>query len=460
MLTLSLADVALWTQGAVHGDAQVSVSSVATDTRKPMAGALFVALKGEHFDAHEFVASAKDGGAAAALVAHEVGVDLPQVIVADPQLALGDLASAVRAQRRARVVGITGSNGKTTVKTLLASILNLHGKTHVNAGNLNNEIGLPLSLLALPADAQYAVFEMGAGKPGDIAYLAAIARPEIGLVNNIAPAHLERMGTLEGIAETKGAIYAALPPSGVAVINADDAFASTFIARSGTRNVISFGIEHAAEVSAKINALGTDSRFELLTPAGKIEVILPLPGRHNVMNALAASAVGLALDVPLATIKQGLESAAAVKGRLQRYAMPGGWTLIDDSYNANPGSTAAAIATLTAEPGDAWLVLGDMRELGRDAAALHAQTGKLAREHGIARLYAVGELSAASAQAFGKSARHFATQLELIAALRTDVHAGVRVLVKGSRGSAMERIVHALRDGANGNGNGGALHAA
>jgi len=303
---------------------------------------------------------------------------------------------------------------------------------------------------------------MGAGKPGDIAYLAAIARPEIGLVNNIAPAHLERMGTLERIAETKGAIYAALPASGVAVVNADDAFASTFIARSGTRNVISFGIDHDAEVSAKIGVLGADSRFALHTPAGEIEIVLPLPGRHNVMNALAASTAALALDVPLATVKQGLESASAVKGRLQRHAMPGGWTLIDDSYNANPGSTAAAIVTLTAEAGDTWLVLGDMRELGKEALALHAQVGRLAREHGVARLYAVGELSAAAAQAFGKSARHFPNQLELIAALRADVHSGVHVLVKGSRGSAMERVVHALRDGANGNGNGngGARHAA
>jgi UDP-N-acetylmuramoyl-tripeptide--D-alanyl-D-alanine ligase len=459
MLSLKLADVALWTKGSLRG-ADANVTGVFTDTRAPQPGALFVALVGERFDAHEFVATAGQAGAAAAVVAHEVAVDLPQVIVADTTLALGDLASAVRAQRRARVVGITGSNGKTTVKTLLASILALHGKTHVNAGNLNNEIGLPLSLLALPEDTDYAVLEMGAGKPGDIAYLAAIARPEIGLVNNIAPAHLERMGSLEGIAETKGAIYAALPPHGIAVINADDAFASTFIARSGTRNVISFGLERDAEVSARIHALGTDARFELHTPAGKAEIVLPLPGRHNVMNALAASAAALALDVPLATIQRGLESVAAVKGRLQRYPMPGGWSLIDDSYNANPGSTAAAIATLAAEPGESWLVLGDMRELGRDAATLHAQVGKLAREHGVARLYAVGELSAVAAQAFGKSARHFATQLELIAALRADVHAGVRVLVKGSRGSAMERVVHALRDGANGNGNGGARHAA
>jgi UDP-N-acetylmuramoyl-tripeptide--D-alanyl-D-alanine ligase len=462
-MNLKLSDVALWTRGSLRGD-DITVNGVFTDTRAPQPGALFVALVGERFDAHDFVASAKHGGAVAALVAHEVDAQLPQVIVADTMLALGDLASAIRAQRRARVVGITGSNGKTTVKTLLASILSLHGKTHLNAGNLNNEIGLPLSLLALPEDAEYAVLEMGAGKPGDIAYLAAIARPEIGLVNNIAPAHLERMGTLEGIAETKGAIYAALPPHGIAIVNADDAFASTFIARSGTRNVISFGLEHDAEVGAKILSLSANARFELHTPAGRVEVSLPLPGRHNVMNALAASAAALALDVPLDTVKRGLESAPAVKGRLQHYAMPGGWSLIDDSYNANPGSAAAAIAALSAEPGESWLVLGDMRELGREAVALHAQIGKLAREHGIGRLYAVGELSAAAAQAFGKSARHFATQLELIATLRADVHAGVRVLVKGSRGSAMERVVHALRDGAdapNHSGNGGGTrHAA
>ena len=229
MLSLKLSDVAMWARGTLRG-ADVDVRGVFSDTRNPQPGALFVALKGEHFDAHEFVATARAAGAAAALVERPIAVDLPQVVVPDTMLALGDLASAVRAQRRARVVGITGSNGKTTVKTLLASILALHGKTHVNAGNLNNEIGLPLSLLAMPQEAEYAVLEMGAGKPGDIAYLAAIARPEIGLVNNIAPAHLERMGTLEGIAETKGALYAALPPHGVAVINADDAFASLFAA--------------------------------------------------------------------------------------------------------------------------------------------------------------------------------------------------------------------------------------
>jgi len=252
MLNLKLSDVALWTHGTLRG-ADADVRGVFTDTRNPQPGALFIALVGEHFDAHEFVGAAQIGGASAALVAHPVDSDLPQVVVADTLLALGDLASAVRAQRRARVVGITGSNGKTTVKTLVASILALHGKTHVNAGNLNNEIGLPLSLLALPDDAEYAVLEMGAGKPGDIAYLAAIARPEIGLVNNIAPAHLERMGTVEGIAETKGALYSALPPHGVAIINADDAFAGLFATMAGTRRAIRFGLDKSADVRGRIS---------------------------------------------------------------------------------------------------------------------------------------------------------------------------------------------------------------
>ncbi|MFT3789818.1 MAG: UDP-N-acetylmuramoyl-tripeptide--D-alanyl-D-alanine ligase [Rudaea sp.] len=459
---LRLSEIALWTRGTLQGR-DLMVRGVATDTREAMPGALFVALKGENFDGHDFVGKAKEAGAIALLVAKPVASDLPQVVVANTLLALGDLASHARAQRRARVVGITGSNGKTTVKTLVASILSLHGKTHVNAGNFNNEIGLPLSLLAMPEDTQYAVFEMGAGKPGDIDYLAAIARPEIGLVNNIGPAHLERMGSLEGIAETKGALYAALPAHGVAVINADDAFAGLFERMNRAQRVIRFGLDDAsiksgADVGAEIRKLGAESHFALRTPAGGIDVALPLAGRHNVANALAAASVALALDVPLATVKQGLETAPAVKGRLVRHAMAGGWTLIDDSYNANPASTAAAIATLVEEPAEAWLVLGDMRELGPRARELHAQVGALAKKNGIAWLYTVGELSRAAAAAFGEGAQHFADQQALTRALAAQVRPGINVLVKGSRGSAMDRIVKALLDAAGGNG--GTRHAA
>ena len=456
MTTLRLADIATFTHGRLIG-ADGVVSGVSTDTRTLRGGELFVALVGESHDAHAFVAQARERGAAAALVSRRVEVDLPQVLVRDTLLALGDLASAVRAQRRARVVGITGSNGKTTVKTLTAAVLQRHGRTHVTVGNLNNEIGLPLTVLALPEDAEFAVLEMGAGKPGDIAYLAAIGRPEVSLVNNIGPAHLERMGSLDGIAQTKGAIYSALPPDGVAVINADDAYADYFTGLAGARRTLRFGLHSAAAVRAEGLTLdATTSRFDLVTPAGAIGVTLPLAGEHNVLNALAASAIAVALDVPLPTIKAGLEGAEHVKGRLLRHDLSAGWSVIDDSYNANPGSAAAAIATLALENGEAWLVLGDMKELGPEAARLHTDIGALAKARGIARLYSVGPLAQAASAAFGAGAQHFADQAALIDALRAELHAGVCCLVKGSRSSAMERVVAALL----GKNDGGDAHAA
>lgn len=456
MLNLRLSEVALWTHGTLHG-ADAPVRGVGIDTRKLTADELFVALKGEHHDGHDHLTEAAARGAAGAIVSRRVAGDLPQVVVADAILALGDLASAVRAKRRARVVGITGSNGKTTVKSLTTSILQCHGRTHSNAGNFNNEIGLPLSLLAMPADCEYAVIEMGAGKPGDIAYLAAIARPDIGLVNNIAPAHLERMRSVEGVAETKGALYQALPADGIAIINADDAFADFFTGLAAARRVLRFGFASNADVHAESITTDADaSTFMLITPQGSRSVRLPLPGRHNIANALAAAAIAHALDVPLATIIAGLENADVIGGRLLRRPSHGGWNVIDDSYNANPGSTIAAIATLALQPGERWLVLGDMAELGADAAALHAAIGREARDRDIQKLFAVGALSVVAAQAFGAGARHFANQTELIAALHAQLHAGVSVLVKGSRSSAMERVVAALLDG---NG-GGARHAA
>jgi len=437
--------IALWTHGRLLG-ADVDVTGVAIDTRKLEPGDLFAAFKGERADGHDYLAQALARGATAALVERKVDSDLPQVLVHDVELALGDLASAVRAQRNARVIGITGSNGKTTVKTLAAAILSRHGRTHVNSGSYNNEIGLPLTLLAMPADTEYAVLEMGAGKPGDIAYLAAIARPDIGLVNLIAAAHLERMGSVEGVAETKGALYQALPADGVAIINADDAFASFFGGLAGARRVLRFGLDHKADVGADIIEQRVDgSRFVLSTPMGDAEISLPLPGRHNVANALAAAAIALALHVPLATIVAGLEQATAVAGRLKREAMPGGWTLIDDSYNANPGSMAAAIDTLALASGDRWLVLGDMAELGADARTLHADVGARARKRGIERLFAVGPLGVAAVEAFGMQGEHFDDKAALIAALQLRLHRGVTCLIKGSHSAGMEQVVAALR---------------
>ncbi|MFC5582996.1 UDP-N-acetylmuramoyl-tripeptide--D-alanyl-D-alanine ligase [Rhodanobacter terrae] len=441
---MSLSTIALWTHGRLLG-ADAEVTGVAIDTRKLQPGDLFVAIKGERVDGHDYLAEAAARGAVAAMVTRKLDGDLPQLLVNDAELALGDLASAVRAQRNVRVVGITGSNGKTTVKTLAASILSRHGRTHVSAGNFNNEIGLPLTLLAMPRDTEYAVLEMGAGKPGDIAYLAAIARPDIGLVTLIAPAHLARMGSIEGVAETKGALYQALPADGIAIINADDAFARFFGGLAGARKVLRYGLDHPADIGADILEQRVDgSHFVLSTPQGDAEVSLPLSGRHNIANALAATTIALALEVPLDTIVAGLEQAAGVAGRLRREAMAGGWTLIDDSYNANPSSMAAAIDTLLLADGERWLVLGDMAELGTEAPALHAGVGARARECGVERLFAVGPLGAATVEAFGAQGRHFADKAALIVALHAQLHAGVTCLVKGSRSAGMEQVVAAL----------------
>ena len=451
-MKLRLTDIASWIGGQLHGNGTF-VETVSTDTRTLAPGALFVALRGERYDAHDFIATAKERGAAAALVDHEIETALPQVVVADTLIALGEIARAVRSQRDVRVIGITGSNGKTTVKTFAASILARHGRTHVNAGNLNNEIGLPLTLLAMPDDAQYAVLEMGAGKPGDIAYLARIARPQVALVNNVAPAHLERLGSERGVAETKGAIYSALPADGVAIINADDAYADHFANLAGSRRIVRFGLDGHADVGADIDANG---RVTLKTPQGSTRIELAQPGRHNIMNALAAAAIAIALDVPLATIRAGLESTPAVAGRLVRRTHASGAIVIDDSYNANPGSFAAAIATLASEPGTTMLVMGDMAELGVEAERLHADIGALAKKSGIGRLHSVGRLSRVATQAFGAGAVHHEDQAALIAALRGELRSGVTVLIKGSRSSAMDRVVSALLD----DGNGGERHAA
>ncbi|MBX3689261.1 UDP-N-acetylmuramoyl-tripeptide--D-alanyl-D-alanine ligase [Dokdonella sp.] len=458
MLNCTSADIARWSKGRLQGS-DVPLRGVAIDSRQPMPGALFIALRGEQHDGHDFAADAARNGAAALLVERPLAIALPQIVVTDSQLALGELAHAVRRRSSARVIGITGSNGKTTVKTLLASILTRHGRTHVNAGNFNNEIGLPLTLLAMPADTEYAILEMGAGKPGDIAYLARIAQPDAALVNNVAPAHLERLGSLQGVAETKGAIYRSLPAEGLAVINADEAFAEYFGVLARGRRVLRFGLMRSVDIGAILDpGLAEQGCFRLLTPSSGIEIALPLRGRHNIANALAASALAFGLGVPLATIKAGLESAAPVAGRLARIELASGAQLIDDSYNANPGSFAAAIATLASESGERVLVMGDMAELGSDAERLHGEVGALAKRSGIERLHAVGTLSRSAVESFGAGARHFASQAELVKHLRSELRDGLVVLVKGSRSSAMDKVVRELQ-GASGS-NGGNRHAA
>lgn len=440
-----------WAQGTLHGE-DVAIDGLSNDTRSIVPGSLYVALRGERFDGHDFAPAAQAAGAAALLVERVLDIDLPQLVVDNSELALARIAAGIQAGRDTEVFAITGSNGKTSVKTLLSAVLahaaSVQGKSvYATPGNRNNEIGLPLAVLDAPEDAHWAVYEMGAGKPGDIAYLTDIAPPTYALVNNIAAAHLERMGSLLGVAQTKGAIYRALPANGVAVINADDAFGAWFeqaCVPAGCR-VLRFGLDLPAEVSARAIVLDADgSRFELVTPQGVAAVQLALAGRHNVGNALAVAALALAAGIELAQVADGLALARPVAGRQVAHTLGNGATLIDDSYNANPGSLAAAIAALAAADGQGWLVLGDMRELGPQARALHAAAGEQARSAGLARVWTLGELADAASTAFGEGGRHFASHAELAAALADELPAAARCLIKGSRGSAMDKIVTAL----------------
>ncbi len=480
MTPLSLARIAQAVNGRLvlvegQGDdllVDLLVDALVTDTRRLDADAsaspMFVAIKGENFDGNDYVAQAAMRGARAALVSRQADVSIAQIVVADTERALASLAASVQRSRATKVLAVTGSNGKTSVKTLIYSILQAAvaaqgapGRAYTTPGNRNNEIGLPLAVLDAPEDALYAIYEMGAGKPGDIAYLTGIVRPDVALVNNIAPAHIERLGSLLGIADTKAAIYDALPADGVAAINADDAFAPYFAERAHGHRLIRFALDANADVTARDIALdGERSRFVLVTPEGEAEIALAMPGRHSVLNALAAASMALGAGIALSAIAAGLNAAQPVTGRLNIHRLAGGATLVDDSYNANPGSLKAAIDTLASTGGDCWLVLGDMRELGDDAASLHAEVGRRAKASGVARLYALGALSAAAAQAFGDRGRVFESHAALADALRTDlaaelaaeltaeaapaVFSTLQVLVKGSRGSAMDRIVKAL----------------
>ena len=450
MRPLQLSQIAGWVEGRHLGE-DVLIQAVGTDTRNLPAGALFVALRGENFDAHELLAEAQASGAGALLLHRDVDTDLPRILCADTQEALGELAASMHKDRAAVVVALTGSNGKTTVKMLTHGILSRAGRTYINPGNRNNEIGLPLAVIDAPEDAQFAVYEMGAGKPGDIAYLASIAPPQVALVNNIAPAHIERLGSLLGIAETKGAIYEALSDDGVAVVNADDAFAPFFLQIVGNRRSFRYAVENDADVRAsRLRHLSEGSHFQLHTPAGNADVFLPLPGRHNVMNALAATALSLAAGAGFDAVLEGLASAAPVKGRLIGQRLHSGVLLIDDSYNANPGSLDAAISTLAHAGGESWLVLGDMAELGEAGAALHAEAGARAKAAGLSRLWTVGRLSRAASEAFGGGSEHFQTQAELILALTERLHQRadqrpLQILVKGSRSSAMEKVISAVQ---------------
>jgi UDP-N-acetylmuramoyl-tripeptide--D-alanyl-D-alanine ligase len=418
---------------------------VTTDSRAIAPGDLFVALKGERFDGHDYAAAAISQGAAGVLGARDLGLDA-QIVAADSKLALGALAGFWRQRFTLPLIAVTGSNGKTTVKQMLAAILTAHAgdDAFFTLGNLNNDIGLPLTLLRLRAHHQVGVVELGMNHPGEIAYLAAIARPTVALVNNAQREHQEFMKTVADVASENGAVFDFLPENGIAVINADDDYAGFWRLRVAGREVMDFGVAASADVTARAQAALFGSHLELMTPAGNAEVALRIPGAHNVLNACAATACALAAGVPLAAVAAGLSAFTPYQGRLQKKVAATGAVVIDDTYNANPDSVRAAIDVLAAIGGERVLVLGRMGEVGDDGPKYHHEVGAYARERGIQALLAFGEETAPAVAGFGAGAQRFEAIETLNAAALAHSRPGATFLVKGSRSTRMERVVAAL----------------
>lgn len=457
MMNWTLAQIAAATQGRILGEgelaeraAQLAVEGLTTDTRAVTAGQLFVALTGERFDAHDFLADALAGGARALLVsdATRLPPGIPAVLVQDTRLALGQLAAAWRAQFALPLIAVTGSNGKTTTKEMIASVLEaaFPGAVLATRGNFNNDIGLPLTLLSLHAGHKAAVVEMGMNRPGEIAYLTQLARPTVALVNNAQRAHLQGMGDLSEIAREKGSIFSGLAADGVAVFNADDAQAGIWQAQAENagQKVLRFALAQAAEISGTLTQRGLDFVLDIQTPAARAQIALVVPGRHNAGNALAAAAACLAAGIALEPIVVGLQAFRGVKGRLQRRAGQSGAQILDDTYNANPDSVRAGIDVLASTVGKKMLVLGDMGEIGEGSHQCHDEIGGYAKSQGVDRLYALGDASAQAVRNFGEGGRHFCSIEKLIAAVKKDLDADSTVLVKGSRFMRMERVADAL----------------
>jgi len=380
----------------------------------------------------------------AAGVSHRNAAELPQLEVEDTRLALGGLAAYWRRRFDMPLIAVTGSNGKTTVKEMLAAILHRCGHTLVTRGNLNNDIGVPHTLFRLDAEHAYAVVELGANHPGEIAYLTGLVNPTVALINNAGPAHLEGFGSLEGVARAKGELFDCAGPVTTCVINSDDGAAAMWKTLAAPRPVITFGLDAGADVSAEWQGDINSSEICLHTPEGSATTNIGLPGRHNVMNALAATAAALAAGVDLDAVARGLQDAQTVGGRWQSRTGIKGARIIDDTYNANPASLEAGLALLSAAGGEAWLVLGNMGELGQSGEQLHRAMGEAARRAGIQRLFTLGELAGLAAVGFGKGAAAFDNADDLAASLRPLLHEGVTVLVKGSRAMHMERVVDTL----------------
>lgn len=442
-----LSQVAAAVGGRLLGS-DIGLSGVSTDTRASAPGQLFIALRGERFDAHDFLAPAVASGVSALLVADESKLPpgVPAVVVADTRLALGRLAAAWRAGFSLPVIAVTGSNGKTTTKEMIAAILKAQFGAAVLAtrGNLNNDIGLPLTLLGLDETHRAAVIEMGMNHPGEIAYLAPLGAPDVALVTNAQRAHLEGMGDMDEVAREKGCIFAGLRASGVAVVNVDDCYGETWRAMAAPHAVRTFGIDHAADVHGTVRQHGLETELELSAPEGRASLRLRIPGRHNARNAVAAAAACLAAGIPLAAVVAGLEAFSGVKGRLQRRAGKNGAEILDDTYNANPDSVRAGIDVLASTIGRKLLVLGDMGEIGEASGQYHDEIGGYAKSQGIDRLFALGDAAQQAVRNFGEGARHYCNLEKLLGAVEKELGPETTVLVKGSRFMKMERVVEAL----------------
>lgn len=433
-------------QGVLQG-ADAEFSGISTDTRTIRTGELFFALQGPNFDGRDYVRAALEAGAAGAVVSKRVNEAISQIIVDDAKAALGRFGAAWRNEHDVTVIGVTGSNGKTTLKHLIAACLSRKAPTLATHGNLNNDIGLPMMLARIDASHRYAVIEMGANHAGEIAYLTALASPDVVVITNAGAAHLEGFGSIKGVSRAKGEILEGEKRPRVAVLNADDRYFDYWAGRVSDTRCISFGFTETAKVRAdNIEPAPSHTTFTLHLGDESTDVVLPLVGIHNVRNACAAAAVAHALEVGLDDIRAALEGVNPVGGRLQPLRGINEATLFDDSYNANPLSVNAAAEFLASLPGESWLVLGDMKELGDDAAELHREVGEAARASGVNRLFAYGDLAASAAEGFGERASWYASLDALVDELCDGMSSDVTVLVKGSRSMHMERVVDALRE--------------
>jgi len=444
-MNATLAFAANSMQGTLHGN-DCTFDGVSIDSRTIQEGELFVALSGPNFDGRNFVSQARSRGAVAAVVDSVVKDDIAQIEVDDSRLALEQLGAACRGQHSVTMIGITGSNGKTTLKDMTAACLSAVAPTLATQGNLNNDIGMPLMMSRIDESHRFVVLEMGANHAGEIAHLTSLAKPDVVVITNAAAAHLEGFGSIEGVARAKAEILLGEPGPEIAVLNADDEFYSYWLSLIESGDVLSFGLNEDADIRAdQIETGKGQTHFTLHLLDATIDLTLPLAGAHNVRNACAAAAIATALDIPPEKIKEALENVQPIAGRLHPLQGQCGATLYDDSYNANPVSAIAAAEFLASLPGENWLVLGDMFELGEDAAQLHHDVGESIRSAGVDRLFVFGELSRNAADAFGEGASSYDVLDTLISDVSNALTSDVNVLVKGSRSMRMERVVDALR---------------